>query len=448
MICVPRKLILKKRNGGALSKAEIDYLVRGFTSRAIPDYQMSAFLMAVYFRGMTPAECVDLTMSMARSGEMADLSSIKGFKVDKHSTGGVGDTTSLVVGPMVAAAGGVVAKMTGRELGHTGGTVDKLESIPGMRLELTKDEFVRVANEVGLSLVAQSASLAPADKQIYALRNVTATVESIPLIAASIMSKKLAGGADGIVLDVKTGSGAFMQKYEDALELARTMVSIGEGAKRKMVALITSMEQPLGRAVGNALELKEAIDTLHGRGPADLLELSLELGGNMLMLCGLADNLGGARAKLLGCISDGSAADKLAQFIKAQGGEPRVVQDTGILPQANRQIKVTAPLDGYVQKIDALDVGMASKLLGAGRLTKDDVVDLSVGIVLEKKVGSEVTAGEPLAVLHSDGDQVKIDQAKTRLLGAYTIGNEPLPQPQLIRTRITADDLSEKPYDG
>ena len=440
------ELILKKRNGAALSKSEIDYLIKGFTSRAIPDYQMAAFLMAVYFRGMNPDECVDLTMAMARSGDMADLSSIKGFKVDKHSTGGVGDTTSLVLAPLVAAAGGVVAKMTGRELGHTGGTVDKLESIPGMNLELDKDEFVRIANQVGMSLAAQSSSLAPADKQIYALRNVTATVDSIPLIAASIMSKKLAGGADGIVLDVKTGSGAFMQRYEDSVELAQSMVRIGEGAGRKMVALITSMEQPLGEAVGNALEVKEAIDTLQGGGPADLVELVLELGGNMLMLCGLADNLGAARSRLLECINDGSGAAKLAEFINAQGGNPDVVQNTELLPRANQMIEVTAPLDGYVEKIDAMDVGMASKILGAGRTTKDEPIDLSIGLVLKKKVGDEVLAGEPLAILHTDGDRTRISQAKTRLLEAYTIGNKPAVRPRLIQARITLDAVEEMPY--
>ena len=441
------ELILKKRNGSALSKAEIDYLIKGFTSHAIPDYQMSALLMAIYFRGMTAAECVDLTMSMARSGEMADLGSIKGFKVDKHSTGGVGDTTSLVLAPLVAAAGGTVAKMTGRELGHTGGTVDKLESIPGMNLELTKDQFIRIANEVGLSLAAQSDSLAPADKQIYALRNVTGTVDSIPLIAASIMSKKLAGGADGIVLDVKTGSGAFMRKYQDSVELAQTMVRIGDGAGRKMLALITSMEQPLGEAVGNALEVKEAIETLQGRGPQDLVELVLELGANMLMLCGLAGGLEEAKERLAQCIEDGSGADKMAKFIKAQGGDPRVVKDTGLLPRANTRIEVTAPLDGYVQRIDALDVGMASKLLGAGRTTKDEVLDLSIGLILKKKVGSQVMAGEPLAELHTDGNAAKVDLAKTRLLQAYTIGSRPVPRPRLILARVTADNIEEISYE-
>ena len=437
------ELILKKRNGEELTRAEIEFLIKGFVSGQVPDYQMSAFLMATCFMGMSKNECVMLTETMASSGEMADLSGIKGFKVDKHSTGGVGDTTSLVLAPLVAAAGGVVAKMTGRELGHTGGTVDKLESIPGMTMELQKDDFIRIANQVGVSLVAQSSSLAPADKLIYALRNVTATVDSIPLIAASIMSKKLAGGADGIVLDVKTGSGAFMKEYGQAVELARTMVDIGLGAGRKMVALISSMEQPLGLAIGNALEVKEAIDTLSGRGPADLGELVLELGGNMLLLSGLAGSLSQARDKLEACIKNGSGLDKLAEFIGAQGGDPRVVKDNGLLPRSRNLVEVPAPASGYVRAMDALEVGMASKLLGAGRTTKDEKVDLCIGIELKCKVGDEVEAGQPLALLHAGGDAQRIEPARSRLLAAYEIGDEPVQPPGLLLARVTADGVEE-----
>ena len=296
------ELIKKKRDGSELSKNEIEYLISGYLNGRIPDYQMSAFLMAVYFKGMSGRECVDLTTIMTQSGDSVDLSAIEGFKVDKHSTGGVGDTTTLVLAPLVAASGGIVAKMTGRELGHTGGTVDKLESIPGMQVELAKDKFVKIVNGIHVSLIAQTASLAPADKQLYALRNVTATVESIPLIAASIMSKKLAAGTDGIVLDVKTGRGAFMQNYGDALELARTMVDIGEGAGRRVVALITGMDQPLGYAIGNAIEVREAIDTLGGNGPGDLTELVRKLGSDMLFMSGIVSTRKQARS----IISNGS----------------------------------------------------------------------------------------------------------------------------------------------
>jgi pyrimidine-nucleoside phosphorylase len=437
------ELINKKRNGKELSQAEIEFLVNGFVSGEVPDYQMAAFLMATCFTGMSKDECVTFTMAMANSGEMADLSPIKGFKVDKHSSGGVGDTTSLVLAPLVASAGAVVAKMTGRELGHTGGTVDKLESIPGINLELGKDDFIRIANQVGVSLVAQSASLAPADKKLYALRNVTATVESIPLIAASIMSKKLAGGADGIVLDVKTGSGAFMQKYEDSLELAKTMVDIGEGAGRKMVALISSMEQPLGLAIGNALEVKEAIDTLKGEGPQDLLELVLELGGNMVLLAGVAKSLDQAKDRLKACIANGAGLKKFAQFIKAHGGDPEVVRNISILPRAKAVQELAVPRSGYVHAMNAMELGMASKLLGAGRFIKDDRPDLSVGIELKCKVGDRVDKGQPLAVLHTDGDTERIGQAREKVLGAFSITVEPADPPRLLMARVTSKGVEE-----
>jgi pyrimidine-nucleoside phosphorylase len=437
------ELIKKKRNGLELSRAEINFLVAGFVDGRIADYQMTAFLMAVYFRGMSTTECIDLTKSMAESGAVVDLSLINGFKVDKHSTGGVGDTTTLVLAPLVAASGGIVAKMTGRELGHTGGTADKLESIPGMKTALPKERFIEIANSVHVSLITQTARLAPADKQIYALRNVTATVDSIPLIAASIMSKKLAAGADGIVLDVKTGVGAFMQKYEDAVELAQMMVNIGTGAGKKVVALITGMEQPLGYAVGNAVEVKEAIDTLSGAGPTDLVELVLELGSDMLVMAGISASRSAARKKLETSMAEKKGLKKLAELIQAQGGNPRVIENPALLPQPKVKIEVTPGRSGFVEKLDALQVGMASRLLGAGRKTKDDPVDLSIGIVLKRKVGDRVEKGEPLAVFYSDGDKTKIDPAREKFLQAYAIGERQVAPPQLFYARVFGNRIEK-----
>ncbi|MFC2091287.1 pyrimidine-nucleoside phosphorylase [Elusimicrobiota bacterium] len=437
------EIIKKKRDGGELSKAEIVFIIDSFVSNQLPDYQMAAFLMAVFFRGMNARECVDLTMTMVDSGDRVDLSNISGFKVDKHSTGGVGDTTTLVLAPLVAASGGKVAKMTGRELGHTGGTVDKLESIPGMKVELSKEEFERIVNDINVCLIAQTAQLAPADKHIYALRNVTATVDSIPLIAASIMSKKIAAGSDGIVLDVKTGKGAFMSKYHDALELAKTMVDIGEGAGRRVVALITSMEQPLGRAIGNAIEVEEAINTLKGQGPGDLVELVSELGSNMLYISGVADSLDSGRQIIQESIASGKGLVKFSEMIKEQGGDPAVVDNTAVLPQPKEKILINAEKGGYVQQIDALEVGLASKELGAGRSTKDEELDLSIGIYIKKKVGEKVDAGEPLAVFHSDGDPVKIGLAKERFIRAYTIGDDRIDPPKLFFARVSKSGIEE-----
>ncbi|MBN2407510.1 MAG: pyrimidine-nucleoside phosphorylase [Elusimicrobia bacterium] len=437
------ELIKKKRDGGELSKKEIDYMINGFIKKDIPDYQMAAFLMAVFYKGMTARECVDLTMTMVDSGDRVDLSGISGFKVDKHSTGGVGDTTTLVLAPLVAASGGIVAKMTGRELGHTGGTVDKLESIPGMKVELPKEEFMDIVNRIHVSLIAQTGTLAPADKHIYALRNVTATVDSIPLIAGSIMSKKLAAGSDGIVLDVKTGVGAFMQKYEDALELARTMVDIGEGAGKRVVALITSMEQPLGYAIGNAIEVKEAIDTLSGSGPQDLVDLILELGSNMLLISGVCGSREDARKRIRENIDNKKGLAKLGELIKAQGGNPDVIGNTGLLPQPKKIIEIKAPAGGYVESIDALEVGLSSKVLGAGRKTKDEPIDLSIGIFLKKKVGDEVRKGEPLALFHSDGDSSKVEAAKEKFLNAYRIGPKKISPPRFFYARVSKDGVEE-----
>ena len=437
------ELIKKKRDGFELSREEIDFLINGFVNGRIPDYQMTAFLMAVYFRSMSTRESCDLTMAMVESGETVDLSKINGFNIDKHSTGGVGDTTTLVLAPLVAASGGIVAKMSGRELGHTGGTVDKLESIPGMQVELAKDKFVEIVNDIHVSLIAQTTNLAPADKQIYALRNVTATIDSIPLIASSIMSKKLAAGADGIVLDVKTGAGAFMQKYEDAVELAKTMVYIGECAGKKVVALITGMEQPLGNAIGNAIEIKEAIETLNGKGPQDLVDLVLELGSMMLVVAGIESSSSAAHRTLEKNIAQKKGLEKLAELIEAQGGNPEVIENLDLLPQPKTKIEINAEVAGFIEKINALEVGMASRILGAGRKTKTEPIDLSIGILLKKKVGDRVDKGEPLAVFYSDGDKQKIDPAKAKFLSAYTIGDRQVDPPRLFYAKVSANNVQE-----
>ena len=437
------ELIKKKRDGQSLSTKEIGHLIEGYTNGHIPDYQMAAFLMSVYFKGMNARECRDLTMRMAASGASVDLSPIKGFKVDKHSTGGVGDKTTLVLAPLVASCGGIVAKMSGRELGHTGGTIDKLESIPGMRTDFSKEQFIDMTNRVHVSVIAQTETLAPADKLIYALRNVTATVDAIPLIASSIMSKKLAAGADGIVLDVKTGAGAFTPLYTDAVKLAKTMVAIGEDVGKKTTAFITGMAQPLGYAIGNALEVKESIDTLNGSGPADLTELVLTLGSEMLLLSGIGRSHAEAKAMLKSHISNKKGALKLKAFIEAQGGDPKVVENTDLLPRARTSIPLEADNAGFVQGIDALEIGMAAKILGAGRQTKQEAIDLSIGVVLLKKVGDPVRKGEALALLHSDGDRAKIDPAVKRLSGAYTIGPEDMSPPKLILARISGDNAKE-----
>ncbi|HAX61081.1 MAG TPA: pyrimidine-nucleoside phosphorylase [Elusimicrobia bacterium] len=436
-------LIYKKRNGAELSKEEISFIIGGFTKGEIPDYQMAAFLMTVYFRSMTARESTDLTMAMVNSGERVDLSQIKGFKVDKHSTGGVGDTTSLVLGPIVAACGGKVAKMTGRGLGHTGGTIDKLESIPGFTCSLSKEKFVENVNSIGLALMGQTAKLAPADKVIYSLRDVTATVDSIPLIAGSIMSKKLAAGSDGIVLDVKTGSGAFMEKYEDALKLAQAMVDIGEGAGKKMVAFITSMEEPLGFAIGNSIEVKEAIDTLSGIGPKDLTDLCVELGSNMLLISGLVKTVDEGKKKLREVIATKKGIEKLKQMTTAQGGNPAAIDNPSLLPQCKKLVEIKSEKSGYVEKINALEVGISSLILGAGRTKKEDIVDPSVGIYLKKKVGDKVEKDEPLAIFHTDSDEKKFNEAKNKFLNAYTIGAQKVNPPKFFYARVTKDKVEE-----
>ena len=437
------EVIKKKRDGLELSKGEIGFLIDGFVNGQIPDYQMTAFLMAVYFKGMRARECVELTVAMANSGDQVDLSAIQGFKVDKHSTGGVGDKTTLVLAPLVAASGGIVAKMTGRELGHTGGTIDKLESIPGLQVELSKNKFVGIVNDIHVGLIAQTASLAPADRQIYALRNVTATVDSIPLIASSIMSKKLATGSDGIVLDVKTGRGAFTTSYEEALNLAKTMVDIGEVAGRRMVAWITGMEQPLGYAVGNAIEVKEAIDTLRGNGPRDLVDLIMELGSDMLFISGIVSSRKEAKSRIAENLANQKGLNRLVDLIVAQGGDPSVLDNPDSLPQSRAKIIVKSETAGYVSAIDALEVGLASKILGAGRQTKDDTIDYSVGIYLKKKIGDKVKAGDPLAVFYSDGDEKKIGPARKKFVTAYSFNSNKIEPPKLIYARITRDGVEE-----
>jgi pyrimidine-nucleoside phosphorylase len=437
------ELIKKKRDGLEIAAAEINYLIEGFVRGQIPDCQMTAFLMAVYFKGMNTRECTELTMAMANSGDRVDLSAIRGFKVDKHSTGGVGDKTTLVLAPLVAASGGIVAKMTGRELGHTGGTVDKLESIPGFQVELSKERIVHIVNDIRVSLISQTADLAPADKKIYVLRNVTATVESIPLIAASIMSKKLAAGSDGIVLDVKTGSGAFTPSYTDAVELAKTMVDIGRGAEKQVVALITSMQQPLGYAIGNAVEVQEAIDTLRGNGPHDLVGLVTELGGEMLYISGVAASREEAKSRVAETLLNQSGLTQFGKLITAQGGNPAVLDNPQLLPQPVAKIEVASPAAGYVSAIDAMEVGMASKILGAGRQTKHDRIDHSIGIILKKKIGDKVTAGGPLAIFYSDGDEKKVAAARDKILAAYSFSSQTVDPPKLIHARVTRDGVEE-----
>jgi pyrimidine-nucleoside phosphorylase len=424
-------IIAKKRDGKELSTEEIQFLVDGYTNGSIPDYQMSAWAMAVLFRGMTPRETGDLTMAMAKSGEQLDLTSIPGVKVDKHSTGGVGDKTTLVVAPLVAAAGIPVAKMSGRGLGHSGGTIDKLESFAGFQVERTREQFFQQVRDIGVAVIGQSGNLTPADKKLYALRDVTATVEAVPLIASSIMSKKIAAGADAILLDVKVGKGAFMKTLEEAETLARAMVDIGSQVGRKTVAVISDMNQPLGYAVGNALEVKEAIATLAGNGPKDLTELALAIGARMLVLGGLASSVDEGRGRLEEIIANGKAVDKLAQMVEAQGGNKRDVYEPDRLPQAGLTAQVTAQQDGYLAGIDAETVGHASVVLGAGRLTKEMPIDLAVGIALHKKRGDRVRAGEPLATLHANDERLLQDALKD-VAEAFAYSSEQPPEQPLI----------------
>ncbi|MTI82009.1 MAG: pyrimidine-nucleoside phosphorylase [Firmicutes bacterium] len=427
-------LIQKKRDGKELSKENIDFIIQGYTKGDIPDYQMSAFAMAVFFTGMTQAESAHLTLSMMESGDKIDLSPIEGIKVDKHSTGGVGDTTTLVLAPLVAAVGVPVAKMSGRGLGHTGGTIDKLESVPGFKVEIDNKKFIELVNTNKVAVVGQSGNLTPADKKFYGLRDVTATVESIPLIASSIMSKKIAAGADAIVLDVKTGSGAFMKDFEGARELAHAMVKIGNKVGRKTMAVISDMNQPLGFAIGNALEIKEAIDTLKGSGPEDLRELCLTLGSHMVYLAKKAESPEEARRMLEETIANGKAIETFKNFLSAQGGDAAVVNDTSMLPTAKFVTEVQSKEDGYVSEIVADEIGTAAMTLGAGRATKDSEIDLAVGIVLHKKIGDIVKKGDPLVSIHSN--QENVNEVVNRIYDCYTITKQPVDKRTLIYDEI------------
>lgn len=425
-------LIIKKRNGGILTTEEIKFLINSYVEGSIPDYQMSSLLMAIYFNPLTKKEIQDFTMTMLESGDQVDLSEIKGIKVDKHSTGGVGDKTTLVVGPIVSAVGLKLAKMSGRGLGHSGGTLDKLESIPGLSVELTSEEFFKQVNEIGLAVIGQTANITPADKKLYALRDVTGTIESEGLIAGSIMSKKLASGADNIVLDVKVGNGAFMKDLASAKSLAKTMVTLGNSLDRQTVAVLTNMEQPLGSAVGNSLEVIEAIETLKGHGPEDFRELCVSLASEIILVSGLVENIETAKSKVLNVLSNGEALDKLRLMIKAQGGNENVIDNYDLFGTADEIIELTYENkeEVFVESIDTTMIGNASVVLGAGRSKKDDIVDPQVGILIHKKIGDKLTNGDVIATIHSNGKNT--NTAIQMILDAYTMTNEEVSKQPVI----------------
>ncbi|MFB5562534.1 pyrimidine-nucleoside phosphorylase [Bacillus cereus] len=427
-------IIAKKRDGKELTTEEIKFFINGYTDGSIPDYQVSALAMAIFFKDMTDRERADLTMAMVESGETIDLSAIEGIKVDKHSTGGVGDTTTLVLGPLVAALDVPVAKMSGRGLGHTGGTIDKLEAVEGFHVEITKEQFNDIVNRDKVAVIGQTGNLTPADKKIYALRDVTGTVNSIPLIASSIMSKKIAAGADAIVLDVKTGAGAFMKTEEDAKELAHAMVRIGNNVGRQTMAVISDMSQPLGFAIGNALEVKEAIDTLKGEGPEDLTELVLVLGSQMVVLAKKANTLEEAREMLIEVMKNGKATAKFKEFLSNQGGDSSIVDNPEKMPQAKYVIDVPAKTSGVISNIVADEIGIAAMLLGAGRATKEDEIDLAVGLMLRKKVGDAVKEGEPFVTIYANRENV--EDVKAKIYENISIA-ETAVAPKLVHTVIT-----------
>lgn len=427
-------IIKNKRDGGKLSKEEIDFFVKGYTAGEIPDYQASALCMAIYFRGMDDEETTNLTLAIAASGDKVDLSGINGVKVDKHSTGGVGDKTSLIIAPIVASYGVKVAKMSGRGLGHTGGTIDKLEAIDGYQTSIDKKEFFRIVNEVGVSIIGQSGNLAPADKKLYALRDVTATVDSLPLIVSSIMGKKLAAGADCILLDVKTGSGGFMKTLEDSTKLAKSMVEIGHLAGKKVIALITDMDVPLGKAIGNSLEVIEAVETLKGEGPEDLTEICIDIAANMLYMAGKG-TVKECEALAKKAIADGSALQTLVKMVHAQGGNEKLLSDTSLFKKAAYDYEVKAPRTGYIEHVDTESYGMASLALGAGRAKKEDPIDYSAGITLEKKTGDFVKEGDVIAVLHTNKPE-SVKEAEERILKATEISSEPVEKKPIILGRI------------
>lgn len=431
-------LIEKKKMGKRLSDEEISFIIENYTKGEIPDYQMSALLMAIYFQGMDKEETLALTMAMRDSGEVLDLSGIHGVKVDKHSTGGVGDKTSLALTPIVAACGVPVAKMSGRGLGHTGGTIDKLECFPGFTTEISDETFIKNVNEIGIAIAGQTANLAPADKKLYALRDVTATVNQISLIASSIMSKKLASGSDAIVLDVKTGNGAFMKTMEDSVALAKEMVSIGHLAGKQIVAYITEMDQPLGNAVGNSVEVAEAIETLKGNGPKDFTELVYALASEMLQFGGVCDTHEKAKAKISEVIENGKALEKLAEFVRAQGGDDYFVFHPEEFPKTAYTMEVPSPSDGYVKRILAEDIGIACMTLGGGRETKESEIDLSVGILLKEKIGAKVQKGDTLAVIYGN-DKEKMDKVYEMIQNAYEFDDNEVGIPCVIKERISPE---------
>ena len=433
-------IISKKKYGEVLSKEEINYVIKGYTEGTIPDYQMSALLMAIYFKGMTYEETSLMTLAMADSGDRLDLSGIDGINVDKHSTGGVGDKTTLILAPIVAACGGKVAKMSGRGLGNTGGTIDKLESIPGFRTALTEEEFIKNVNETGLALTGQTGNLAPADKKIYALRDVTASVDSIPLIASSIMSKKIASGADAIVLDAKVGNGAFMKNMQDAEKLAKQMVMIGTNSGRNTIAVISDMNEPLGYAVGNALEVKEAVDTLKGRGPEDVVELCLELGAQMLIASEITDDRQTAVDMLKKSIEDGSAYAKFAEFVKRQGGDVSVLDDCDSIINARYIVDIVSENSGYVSSIQSELIGETAMILGGGRQNKGDDIDHSVGVVLSKKVGDKVDKGDVIATIYAN-DKDRIEDANELIVKAFAIQKEIVDTYPLIKRIISCKNM-------
>ncbi len=428
-------LIVKKKSGKALTKEEIAWMVNGFTNGEIPDYQMSAMMMAICFQGMNEEETLALTLNMRDSGDTLDLSMIDGIKVDKHSTGGVGDKTSITLAPLVSSVGVKVAKMSGRGLGHTGGTIDKLESFPGFTTGIETNHFMKQVNTLGMAIMGQTKDLAPADKKLYALRDVTGTVDNMSLIAASIMSKKLAAGADAIVLDTKCGSGAFMKNEADARALAKEMVTIGKNAGKKMTAVITDMDQPLGKAVGNALEVKEAIMTLKGEGPEDFTELCLTLGSEMVVLAGIAPDPDSAKTLLKEAISSGKAYAQLKAFVKAQGGDENAVDDFSILPTAKYSAEVPAPTNGVIKAMNCEEIGNCSLVLGGGRENKESEIDLSVGLIIHKKIGDEVKQGESLATIYYN-DASKMQLAVKRYLNAITLTDEAVQKRKVIIDRI------------
>lgn len=436
-------LIIKKRDGQELNQEEINFMIKEYCEERVPDYQMSAMLMAIYFKGMSNSEIKHLTIAMVKSGKIIDLSSIPGIKVDKHSTGGVGDTTTLALAPMVAAAGVPVAKMSGRGLGHTGGTIDKLESIEGFKTELSLNKFIEIVKKVGVSIISPTADLAPADKKLYALRDVTATVDSIPLIVSSIMSKKIAAGADAIILDVTTGSGAFMSRYEDALKLGEIMVDIGLEIGKETVAIVTNMDEPLGFAIGNSLEVREAIEVLKNKGPEDLRKLCIVLGSYMLKLGGVVNSIEEGKSKLIKILEEGRAFNKFKEMVQAQGGNLQVIENPELLPLAKYCFKIKADKSGYVQRADSRLIGESAMILGAGRENKESKIDLSVGIILKKKIGNKVSINEDLAEIYYN-DAEKLEDAKKKLLSSFTIGDKKPQKLPLILAAISKEGVKER----